>query len=34
MIQILLNNIGSDANTKPPTEAAVSRISGGFVFIS
>jgi hypothetical protein len=33
MIQILNNNIGSNANNKPPTEAAVSRLSGGFVFL-
>lgn len=32
MMQILINNIGSDANSKPPTEAAASRLSGGFVF--
>ena len=33
MIQILNNNIGSNANNKPPTYAAVSLVCGGFVFI-
>jgi hypothetical protein len=33
MMQILINNIGSDANTKPPTKAAASLFCGGFFFV-
>jgi hypothetical protein len=33
MMQILQNNIGSDANIKPPTKAAASLFCGGFVFL-
>jgi hypothetical protein len=33
MMQILINNIGRNANTKPPTKAAASLFCGGFFFL-
>jgi hypothetical protein len=32
MIQILINNIGRNANNKPSTYLAVSHLGDGFVF--
>ena len=32
MIQILINNIGRNANNKPSTYLAVSQVGDGFVF--